>query len=300
MPGNEQPDYEPDGGGMWLWHPDGEEEEEASHRPIILPWDEWYKREAKLIRSLRGKRTNPNSPDQGMHILFSGPTQSGKTLLCRQVSRLHDWVVVFGTKAVDDSLDEYIAEGYTRIDHWPITNRDIRKQVEIWGRRKDGAPKALRYILWPKIQKIEDLAGYRDVYIAAMRDIFIQGSWCIVMDEGLWLADRNALNLGPYMSQTAFGAASNGVSMHLIVQRPANVPRITWSSCSQALLFHMGVTDDITEMSALGTYERAEVRTVLAKLEGHQFLDLPVRGGADWAISEVDLNSIYVKDATVP
>lgn len=235
-----------------------------------------------------------------MHILFSGPTQSGKTLLCRQVSRLHDWVVVFGTKPVDPSLREYIEEGYTRIETWPPRRKEMREQYDRWGYRADGNPRALRFVLWPKIKERKELVKFKQVYIDCMDDVFINGGWCLVMDEGLWLADTHALNLGPYMSQVAYGAASNGVSMHLLVQRPSNIPRVTWSSCSQALLFHMGVTDDISEMAALGTYNRPEVKDAIGRLRGHEFLDLPVRGDGEWCVSEVDLRSEYVRDATVP
>lgn len=273
---------------MTTYRPSWAEEEDPRYaRPPVIPYDQWYRDEYYSIR-------------QNQHILFAGPTQSGKTLLCRQVARLHDYVVVFGTKPVDESLDAYVEEGYERIDHWPPTRRDIRKQQEKWGNRENREPRYMRFILWPKIRKREDLFKHRETYAKAIDNIFIEGGWCVVMDEGLWLADKNALNLGPYMSQMAFGAASNKVSMFLLVQRPANVPRITWSSCAQALLFHMGITDDITELSSLGTYNRQAVKDALASLGQHEFLDLPCRGGAEWSISCVDMNSPYVTNVATP
>lgn len=255
--------------------------------PPVVPFDTWYQAQYDATR-------------QGKHMLFVGPTQSGKTLLCRLMARLHDYVVVFGTKPVDPSLDDYVNEGYLRVDHWPLTGRDIRKQIAQWGTREDGTPAAIRVVLWPKIKRRDDLFKYRDLYAKCIDDVFIQGRWTVVMDEGLWLADRNALNLGPQMSQMAFGAASNKVSMYLLVQRPANVPRITWSSCSQALLFHMGVTDDINELASLGVYPKTEVRHVIETLDEHEYLDLPCRGGAEWAISKVEMSSPYVVDGTRP
>jgi hypothetical protein len=77
--------------------------------------------------------------------------------------------------------------------------------------------------------------------------------------------------------------------MYLLMQRPAGLPRIIWSSVMQAELFHMGITNDIRELASLGTYEPKDVATAVRRLTGHQFLDLPIRGGADWAISEVEM-----------
>jgi hypothetical protein len=193
------------------------------------------------------------------------------------VSRLYNYVVVFGTKPVDKSLDAYVNEGYKRIDHWPPTPQEIRRQ----------SPDSQRYILWPKIKERSELRKYRDVYAKALDEIFIDGKWCVVLDEGLWLASSKGLNLAEEMSGLAYGAASNLVSMHLIVQRPANVPPITWTSCSQAFLFHLGKTDDVRELASLGTYTPREAQEAVKHLTGHRFLDLPCRGGYEWSISEV-------------
>ena len=147
--------------------------DEVRQVPPELPWEQWYGQQARTVH-------------QGMHILFSGPTQSGKTLLCRYVVRLRSFVVVFGTKPVDPSLDAYVNEGYTRIDHWPPTKHDLRDQEE----------DEVRLILWPKIVTYEDLHRHRDVYRKCMADIFIEGRWAIVIDEGLWFSDKMGLNLG--------------------------------------------------------------------------------------------------------
>lgn len=246
--------------------------------PPLVPWQQWYASEMAQIK-------------QGMHILFCGPTQSGKTLLCRAVTRLHNFTVVFGTKAVDPSLDEYIAEGYTRIDHWPPTRADMRKQRETWTGVEAGSA---RFILWPKIKKREDLRRFRDLYVRCMDQAFIEGCWTLVIDEGLWIASKDGLDLGDELSAIAFGAASNKVSMHLLVQRPANVPPITWTSCTQALLFHLGRDDDVGNLASMGTYPRPDAIAAMRTLKGHQFLDLPCRGNAEWAISEVDPSAVAV------
>jgi hypothetical protein len=229
-------------------------------------------------------------------VLFDGPTQSGKTVLCRLVTRLNAYAVVFGTKPVDPSLDAYAAEGYTRIDHWPPTPSDYRKAraagatysyVKDGGKRVRSDP-AVRFLLWPRIKTRADLRRYRSVYAAAMEGMFIEGRWCFVIDEGLWMASRNGLDLGQQMRDMAYGSASNKVSMHLLVQRPANLPPDCWTNCGQALIFHGGHPDDIRKLASLSVYQPRQAQQAIARLRGHQFLDLPCHAGAEWAVSQVD------------
>lgn len=236
--------------------------------PPFIPWAAWYWQRA-------------TQPGQGRHQLFTGPTQSGKTVLCRYLARLRDFVVVLGTKPVDASLDAYVAEGYVRIDHWPPTPADFRRGG--WDATE------ARFILWPKITKREQLRAFASVYAKCLDDVFINGRWCVVADEGLWLSSRSGLNLGQQVADIAYGAASNKVSLYLCIQRPAGLPRVTWSSCADALIFKSGVTNDIRELASLGTYDPPVTAKAIKALRPYQFLDLPCRGNAQWSVSKVEL-----------
>jgi hypothetical protein len=240
--------------------------------PEVLPWNAFYNRWAA---------TGKPDPRKGSHVLYDGPTQSGKTLLCRHLCRLRSFVVVFGTKAQDTSLDEYIAEGYYRIKQWPPSRDDWKKSG--WG--SDEA----RFILWPDIENYADLHKYRNVYAKCLQDNLTKkaAGWTLVIDEGLWVCARHGLNLGPLLEAIAYGSSSLGTSMYLLLQRPANVPRVTWSSVMDVMQFHAGVTADVRELASLGTEDPKSVTVAVKKLQGHQFLHLPCRGGATWAISEV-------------
>jgi hypothetical protein len=234
--------------------------------PAVVSWPTWYPR---FIRSWK----------QGDHILDVGPTQSGKSLLAQMLVMSRKYVVIFGTKPTDPTLDEYIAAGFVRIDHWPPVPRDYRDQAE----------GIYRFILWPKIVEIDDLHKFRPLFAKCLDHIFIDGKWTVVVDETLWFCDRAGLDLGAKLGTMAYGSASNKISFLFLMQRPAGVPRILWQSCTTALIFHMGVTNDIREMASLGTEEPKAVVAAIKKLKGHAFLNLPCRGGATWSVSEVQL-----------
>ncbi len=241
--------------------------------PPVVPWDQWYARAAGLRQ-------------QGQHILFIGPTQSGKTQLCRAEARLRQFVVVLGTKPKDPSLDDYINEGYLRIETWPPTPRDWRRGRAIW---EEGEA---RFVLWPKIVSREQLRAFAPMFRRALEEIYIEGRWTIVADEGLWLCSRQGLNLGDVIGDIAYGSASNKVSLYLLIQRNAGVPPITWTSVSYAEIFHMGRTDDVRELASLGIYLPKATIAAVQGLKGHQFLDLPCRAGAEWSISEMTPEAI--------
>jgi hypothetical protein len=236
---------------------------------------------------------------QGDHQLFVGPTQSGKTVLCRINVRDRKWVVVWGTKKRDQSLDAYVNEGYVRVDAWPPTHRldwnGKRLVRKPWNYKKeaerDGYAKLL---LWPDIVNRTDLRRHRDEYAKCLDSAFIEGGWTIVIDEGLWVTSRGGLALDQELSQIAYGAASNKVSLYLCMQRPSGMSRVTWSSVSDAYVFKSGVVDDIRELASLGVDEpRDAVKVIQTQIRGHQFLHIPTRGQSKgWSISEVDPRAI--------
>lgn len=236
---------------------------------------------------------------QGDHQLFVGPTQSGKTVLCRINVRDRKFTVVWGTKKRDPSLDAYLAEGYIRVDEWPPRHRldwnGKRFVRRPFNYRKLGEEQGyLRLLLWPEIVNREDLRRHREQYARCLDSAFIDGGWTIVIDEGLWVATRGGLGLDQELSQIAYGAASNKVSLYLCMQRPSGMSRVTWSSVSDAYVFKSGVVDDIRELASLGVNEpRDAVKVIQTQIRGHQFLHVPTRGQSKgWSISEVDPSAI--------
>jgi len=218
----------------------------------------------------------------GQHKLYLGPTQCGKTSLARVEARLARAVVVLGTKNKDSSLDAYVQEGYQRIYAWPPTKKEVEKS-----RTPSGS---IRLILWPKFTDLNSLTDpkARDQFLKMFAQAYKEGFWTIVCDESLWLAARDGLKLDSTLSKMAYASASNKVSLYLLMQRPAGISRTTWSSASDAFIFHCGVTNDLRELASLGTYSPKDAREVIQNLTGHQFLKMPIRSGEQWVISELD------------
>lgn len=187
--------------------------------------------------------------------------------------------MVLGTKPRDKSLDDYLRDGYTRIDHWPPKPREMRPDAE----------GNVHLIVWPRIERREQMRSYAPMFAKVIDDVFVQGGWTIVIDEGLWIAGSDGLGLGSEISDLSYGSASNLVTMCLLVQRPAGLPRIAWQSVLDAMIFHLGVTTDLAELASLGQYDPYDVKIAIGRLQGRQFLDLPCRGMREWSVTEVEL-----------
>lgn len=243
------------------------------------------------FRNSRGWRSA-----QGMHKLFVGPTGCGKTILARMAARERRFVVVLGTKPRDSSLDGYVDEGYVRVDEWPPRHELVRENGRLkrrpWKMQKD-ANGDIRLLLWPEIKNREDLLKVRDVFARFLDDAYNDGSWAIVVDETLWVAKRSGLGLDDRLSALAFMGRSSDITLLLCMQRPRYMDKITWSSISDAYIFHTGVIDDVRELAALGTEDRNQAAMVVQNtLRGHQFLALPCRGQNEgWMVSEVVLDT---------
>jgi hypothetical protein len=216
---------------------------------------------------------------QGQHLLFVGPTGSGKTVAARTLAEDRQFVIVLGTKMRDPEMEAYLEAGYVRCESWPPTRKQLKPL-------DDGS---IRLVLWPKIRNRVELRSHGPMFARCLDQLLVDGGWTVVVDEGLWCSSRDGLNLGTQLEAIAYTGRSSGVTLMMLLQRPAGVPRNTWSNASYAFLWKHGVTNDTRELASLGTEDPKTVGLAITQLEEFQFLYLPCRAGSGWTVSKVDL-----------
>ena len=258
----------------------------------LVSWGPYITEQVDLTRrtttTARDPKTGLMVPiKNGVHKLYVGQSDSGKTTLQRIQSRMNRVTLVFGTKpGRDTSLEKYVTEeAFTRIESWPPKKSDLAPR---------GARGQVKLLLWPKITEYRQLRGLASMYRQALQSVMIEGgNWHLVIDEGLWFTSKNGLNLGQEISEIAYGGRSNGLSLSIGLQRPSGVPVITYSQCSMMYVFKLGNENDLRSIASYSQYPTRDVIDTVRGLnrgnptKGHQFLFMPTSGGAEWKVSEV-------------
>jgi len=206
---------------------------------------------------------------QGEHILVSGPTSAGKTTLVRPLLDKRKYVVALFTKLKDKTISaDY--KGFKRFETWP----------------KHGfKPTENRVMIWPTPEKTlqATIAKQRNVMREALDTIARQGSWCVMLDEMLYMTDNQYLNLGKQIGMLHFYGRSSGVSCIALAQRPFNIPRIVLSSATHAYFARTFDANDAKRLSELGSMDSREIthNMRVSITDRHDFLYLNPQGDAE-------------------
>lgn len=200
--------------------------------------------------------------NQGEHVGLIGPTGQGKTNLLMQLLPLRTYVAVFATKPRDTSMDRLIARGYQRFEEWP-----------------PGMPaaRAPRRVVWPDATNLDALPNQTKVFRSAMMNIYSEGGWCTVIDEGFYTADMLGLKQEMKMFWTQGRAL--GISFTVATQRPAWVPREMYDGSSHLFFWRFSDFNDIRNIGGMGSAPSEAVRTLVQNLEQYQCLYVNTRTG---------------------
>ena len=217
---------------------------------------------------------------QGEHVLISGSTGSGKTALARHVDQIRidrgGFVAVFVAKLKPDQtiLDDY--KGWTRWDTW----------------KRNPAPSENKILLWPNTDKAktvrDKIALQREVFGYALDRLSDTGKWNIHIDEGLYFCSPQFLGFGDDIAMLHAMGRSSRWSVTTLMQRPAHVPLIVYSSAAHAFIGRVRELSDRKRLSELGGNTSARDLSARIDTQGrHDFLWIPI--APDWPPEKVNL-----------
>jgi hypothetical protein len=195
---------------------------------------------------------------QGEHVALVGPTGQGKTPLGLPLVDQRGWVVLIVTKKRDDTVAPLLRSGWKLTRTWPA----------------DGQHR--RVILWPRIRSMSDKEHQKAVIADALGKIFVEGGWCVFVDDVQYLTD--ILHLGDMLRMIWYQARSLGLSLLAATQRPRRVPVEMWTQSRHVFIWSFN-SDDLKSVSELGKTDTKLLKAAVQLLPDHHAVYTDTRDG---------------------
>jgi energy-coupling factor transporter ATP-binding protein EcfA2 len=201
--------------------------------------------------------------NQGDHILVTGGTGSGKTLLARQLDEIRlsrgGSVVVFVCKLQPDATITEHYKGWTRWTTW----------------KKNPGLTENRILFWPKVEgktPREAVAIMKREFGHALDQIGKTGKWTVHIDEGLFVSSPHYLGLGNVLGMMYALMRSSRGTMITLAQRPAHLPVTIYPNLSHAFIGRASELPDLKRLADMdGNTNSRELQRIIANNGKHDF-----------------------------
>jgi hypothetical protein len=187
-----------------------------------------------------------------------GPTGCGKTTLSLELLELRKHVTVFSTKPKDSTFDNLRKKGYRKLETF------------------NPRPGEKRILLWPPFREPGDQVNQKHVFQNAFEDAFVQGGWCLYVDEARYFLDT--LKLGAYLKIYWGQGRSLGLTLVTGTQRPAYMPLEFYDQATHLFVFKDNDRINVARLAGLAGAGKVEsVKREIGKLGKHDFVYINTR-----------------------
>ena len=209
--------------------------------------------------------------NQGEHVLVTGGTGSGKTLLARYLDQIRidrgGYVVVFVCKTQADAT---LTDNYSKKYGWVRWKK--------WQRRPNVQERKI--LLWPDIEGKnyrEAVAIMRREFQKALNAIQKAGKWTVHIDEGLFFTDPAFLGFRAELGMMYSLIRAGKGTLITLAQRPAHLPVTIYPNVTHAFVGQASETSDLKRLADMDGRENSRViQRRISELGRHDFLHISV------------------------
>lgn len=205
--------------------------------------------------------------EQGEHVTLIGPTGSGKTTLALALLPLRQYVIAYGTKPKDRTLDQLVKK-----DRWRLVRKHERFPKVI----PKGRP--LRVVFWPQYRTPADEPMQAYEIGSNLHEAFTRGGFCLFIDETWWFTHK--LGMKTWLEALWTQGRSIGLSIVAGTQRPTHIPLLAYDQATHVFFWRDNDERNLKRISGMNGLNARLIRDTVATLPHHQVLYVNTRTGA--------------------